>query len=215
MRSWLDDAGPWAWVAVVLGQAVALVTPVPRSALSVLVGAVVGFTAGLVLVVIGGVLGGLGGFVLSRCLGRDAMIRVAGDRLRRLDDALGERSVVAIVVARLMPILPFMLVSYAAGLSAMRIAPYTLGTAVGLLPGSVMYTAIGASMAASPPWTTAAPVTVAITVGLVLAVLGRRFLMRCTRTPMGDCSARWTQARQSDGDQPSDSRFRWQATGSR
>ena len=145
VRAWLDGAGPWAWLALALGQALALMTPMPRSALSVLVGAVAGFWAGLALVLVGGLLGGLGGFLVSRWLGREAVAR-SGSRLRRLDPALHERGFIAVLVARVMPMIAFMLVSYTAGLSEIRLIPYLLGTALGMVPGSVLYVAIGASM---------------------------------------------------------------------
>jgi uncharacterized membrane protein YdjX (TVP38/TMEM64 family) len=170
-RAWLYEVGPEAWLAVALGQAVALMTPVPRSALSVLVGAVAGFWAGLALVVVGGLLGGLGGFQLSRWLGREAAMRVAGDRLRRIDRLFTERGFLAVLMARVMPVVPFMLVSYAAGLSGVRLRPYALGTAVGLLPGSVTYVAIGSSTALIASWLTP-QLAALLAVTLALRLLG-------------------------------------------
>ena len=176
-RAWLYAAGPEAWLALVFGQAVALMTPVPRSALSVLVGAVAGIWAGLALVVVGGLLGGLGGFLLSRWLGREAAMRVAGDRLRRIDHLFTERGFLAVLIARVMPVVPFMLVSYAAGLSGVRLRPYALGTAIGLLPGSVTYVAIGSSTAQIASWLTphlVALFAVTLTLGLLGLGIGRR-----------------------------------------
>ncbi len=40
VRSWVDGAGGAAWAAMLLGLAVVLMAPVPRSAVSVLVGVV-------------------------------------------------------------------------------------------------------------------------------------------------------------------------------
>jgi uncharacterized membrane protein YdjX (TVP38/TMEM64 family) len=45
-RAWVDGAGGAAWTAMVLGLAVVLLAPVPRSALSVLLGMVAGFGRG-------------------------------------------------------------------------------------------------------------------------------------------------------------------------
>ena len=177
-RAWLYAAGPQAWLAVVFGQAVALMTPAPRSALSVLVGAVAGFWAGLALVVVGGLLGGLGGFFLSRWLGREAATRVAGKPLRRIDHLFTERGFPAVLIARVLPVLPFMLVSYAAGLSAVRLRPYALGTAIGLLPGSVTYVAIGSSTALVASWLTphlVALLAVTLPLGLLGVAIGHRW----------------------------------------
>ena len=189
MRAWINDTGPEAWIVVALGQAIALMGPTPRSALSVLIGALAGFWAGLALVVVGGLLGGLGGFVVSRQLGRGAVVRLAGTRLDRLEDRLVQRAFLAVVAARVMPVVPFMLVSYAAGLSSLRLLPYMLGTGVGLLPGSVLYVGLGASITLVTPWLTTAPIALLVG-GLLLlggllagAVWRRRIDRRTMRTP--------------------------------
>jgi len=146
VRSWLDEGGPARWLAAVLGVSLALQTPVSRSAISVLLGAVVGFPAGLAVALGGGLLGGLAGFALSRWLGREAVARLAGARLAALDRRVGERGFASVLAARIAPVAPFMVVSYAAGLSSVRLVPYLLGTAVGLVPWSVLYVGIGASV---------------------------------------------------------------------
>lgn len=146
VRGWLDRAGPGTWVLLVLALALALVTPAPRSALSVAVGVVAGFWAGLVVVVLAAVLGGLAGYAVSRWLGRAAVLRLAGDRLGRFERRLDRRSFLAVVVARVSPV-PFVVVSYGAGLSGIRLGPYMLATTVGVLPGSLLYVSIGTSVA--------------------------------------------------------------------
>ncbi|MGK5114254.1 MULTISPECIES: TVP38/TMEM64 family protein [unclassified Geodermatophilus] len=145
LRAWLHDAGPLGWGAVVLGVALALCTPVPRTALSLLLGAAAGFPAGLAVAVVGGWLGGMGGFAAGRHLGRDAVARLAGHRLARADRLFRDRGFLAVLTARVSPV-PFWVVSYAAGLSSVRWVPHALGTAVGVVPGAVLYVGIGASV---------------------------------------------------------------------
>jgi uncharacterized membrane protein YdjX (TVP38/TMEM64 family) len=145
LRGWLDDAGPLGWAAVVLGVAGALMTPVPRTALSLLLGAAAGFPAGLAVAVAAGWLGGMGGFTVGRHLGRDAVVRLAGPRLARADRLFRRRGFLAVLAARVSPV-PFWVVSYAAGLSSVRWLPHALGTAVGVVPGSVLHVGIGAAV---------------------------------------------------------------------
>ncbi|MBB3083640.1 TVP38/TMEM64 family protein [Geodermatophilus sabuli] len=145
LRAWLHEAGPGGWCAVVLAVALALCTPVPRTALSVLLGAAAGFPAGLAVAVAAGLLGGLAGFALSRRLGRDAVARLTGRWLARADRLLRDRGFLAVLTARVSPV-PFWVVSYAAGLSSVRWLPHALGTAVGVVPGSVLHVGIGASV---------------------------------------------------------------------
>ncbi len=153
VRSWLADTGPAGSVLLVLGVALALVGPVPRTALSLLLGAVLGFWGGLVVAVVGGVLGGLAAFGLSRALGREAVARIAGRRLDAVDRALAGRGFGAVLVARVSPI-PFTLTSCAAGLIGIRLMPYTAGTALGIVPGSVLQVGVGASAGWLSGWAT-------------------------------------------------------------
>ena len=147
VRTWLDATGPAAWFLMIVGLGLALATPLPRSVLSVLVGAVAGFPLGLAIVVVGSALGGLMGYAASRCLGRAAFVQVAGRRLGPMEELLRRQGFLAVATARVMPMVPFMAVSYAAGLTGVRLAPYTTGTVVGLVPGSIVYVAIGSSTA--------------------------------------------------------------------
>ena len=55
------------------------------------------------------------------------------------------RQGVAAVVARLTPVLPFTIVNYGAGVSAVPRRDFLVGTAVGIVPGTVGYAALGAS----------------------------------------------------------------------
>lgn len=167
VRAWLNATGPAAWLLMVVGLGLALATPLPRSVLSVLVGAVAGFPLGLGIVVIGSALGGVLGYGASRVLGRAALVQVAGVRLGPIEEFLRRRGFPAVVTARVMPMVPFMVVSYAAGLTGVRLAPYTAGTLVGLLPGSIVYVAIG-SATALVDWSTRSVTSAVVVVGAVI-----------------------------------------------
>ena len=179
VRTWLDATGSAAWLLMIVGLGFALATPLPRSVLSVLVGAVAGFPLGLAIVVVGSALGGLMGHAASRCLGRAAFVQVAGRRLGPMEDLLRRRGFLAVVTARVMPMVPFMVVSYAAGLTGVRLAPYAAGTVVGLLPGSIVYVAIGSSTALVD-WSTPSITSAFVVVGAVIFA-GGIVTLRCRR----------------------------------
>lgn len=145
VRAWLAGGGATAWTLLIGGLALVLLAPVPRSALSVLAGAVLGFGPGLAVAVAGGMLAGLLAFGLSRALGRPAVARLAGPRLRRADQLFTDRAFTSVLVGRLVPLLPFVVLSYGAGLSGVRLGPYAAATAVGLVPSTVVQVAAGAS----------------------------------------------------------------------
>ena len=145
VRAWVDGAGGAAWAGLVLGVALVLMAPVPRTAVSVLAGVVLGFGPGLLLALAGGLLAGLASFGLSRTLGRAAATRLGGRRLARIDELVTDRGFVAVLAGRLLPVVPFVVLSYGAGLTAIRWAPYALATALGLVPGTVVQVGMGAS----------------------------------------------------------------------
>jgi uncharacterized membrane protein YdjX (TVP38/TMEM64 family) len=191
VRAWMDGAGGVAWVAIVLGLALVLLAPVPRSATSVLLGAVAGFGPGLVVALTGGLLGALAAFAVSRMLGRGAAVRLSGARRARLDRLMVERGFAGVLIGRLLPVVPFVVLSYGAGLTAVRPATYALATAVGLVPGTVVQVGIGASVGAASSWAaplTLGPLTVVV---VVLAWLGSRAWRR-RRTGAGTQSERYS-----------------------
>ncbi len=169
VRSRLDDAGAPGLAVLTALVALLLLTPVPRTALSVLLGVVLGFWAGLAVALAGGLLGGLAAFGLSRTLGRDAVGRLAGRRLDGVDRLLTDRGFGAVLLLRLTPV-PFAVGSYAAGLTAVRFAPYAAGTALGILPGSAVQTAVGASVGPLPAWATS-PTGLAVEGAILLAIV--------------------------------------------
>jgi uncharacterized membrane protein YdjX (TVP38/TMEM64 family) len=147
VRTWVAGAGPAGWTAMVLGVALVLLAPVPRSAVSALVGLVAGFGPGLAVAFAGGLLAALAAFGLSRTLGRSAATRLAGPRFGRVDALMDRRGFVAVLAGRLLPMVPFVVLSYGAGLTSIGWTPYAAGTALGLVPSTVVQVGVGASAA--------------------------------------------------------------------
>jgi uncharacterized membrane protein YdjX (TVP38/TMEM64 family) len=184
VRNWVDGAGGVAWAAMVVGLALLLLAPVPRSALSVLLGVVAGFGPGLAVALAGGLLGGLAAFGLSRGLGRAAVTRLAGHRLSRVDRLMVGHGFWALLAGRLLPVVPFVVLSYGAGLTAVRLAPYAASTAIGLVPSTVVQVGIGASADVLATWATT--FTVVPAVAAVVLSAGLWALVRRRRRPDAD-----------------------------
>ncbi len=130
-----------------------------------------GFGPGLAVALAGGLFAALVAFGLSRTLGRSAAIRLAGPRLGRVDELMGRRGFVAVLAGRLLPMMPFVVLSYGAGLTAVRWAPYVAGTALGLMPSTVVQVGIGASASAVVDHATPLTVLPLLGAAVVLAAL--------------------------------------------
>ncbi len=176
VRAAVETAGPWAAVAFVAGYVVATLLLLPKNVLSAAAGLAFGLVGGVVLVWTGAVAGAAVAFWVGRALGRDGVRRLAGDRLDRLDDLVTRHGVLAVLVARLVPVVPFTAVNYGSGLTAVGFGPYLLATAVGILPGTVAYTALGAfgTEPGSWPFLVAVGALVVLTAGGLLVARRRR-----------------------------------------
>lgn len=168
---------PWAPVLFAAAYAAATLTAVPKGVLSAGAGLLFGFGLGSVVVWAAALVGAVAAFWLGRALGRDAVQRMARGRLQRVDDALGRHGAWAVLGLRLVPLVPFTALNYGSGLSAVRFGGYLLATAVGIVPGTLAYVALGAYGAdpASPAFVVAVTALVALTAaGAVVAHRRRR-----------------------------------------
>jgi len=130
----------WAPVVFVLLYAGATALALPGSILTIVGGAVFGFWYGALLNTIAANLGANAAFVVARALGRAGIERLAGRRLQGLDRATRDRGFAGLFVLRLIPLVPFNALNFGAGLTAIRWRDYVLATAIGILPGTLVYT---------------------------------------------------------------------------
>ncbi|SHJ58129.1 Uncharacterized membrane protein YdjX, TVP38/TMEM64 family, SNARE-associated domain [Hathewaya proteolytica DSM 3090] len=115
----------------------------PDSVLVIGGGMVYGLVWGTILTSIGSLLGGIIAFMLSRKLGRDFVKKITKKDLVMFkeDNKLGGFFV--ILMLRLIPLFPFKVVSYSAGLSNIKLKDFSIATVIGSLPGIIVYTNLG------------------------------------------------------------------------
>ncbi|WP_110004596.1 TVP38/TMEM64 family protein [Geodermatophilus normandii] len=191
VRRWVAGAGAPGLVLLALATGALLVGPVPRMALCVLLGVVLGFWTGLAVSLAGGMLGALAAFGLSRWLGRETVVRLAGPRLAAVDRAVAGRGFVAVLVGRLLPVVPFSALSHAAGLSAVPLGAYAAGTALGLVPGTVLQVGVGASVPELTAWAARAgsPLMLAVVTAVSVTAAAVVRLRRRGTGAVGACRA--------------------------
>lgn len=86
------------------------------------------------------------GFALGRWVGRDLVRRLAGRQLNRISRRLARSGIPTVAALRVLPIAPFALVNMVAGAMHLHYRDYILGTALGMLPGIVAMTVLGATV---------------------------------------------------------------------
>ena len=152
LRAYIADTGPLAPALFVVGYTLVTLLPLPKNAFAALAGAMFGLALGVIVVLVAALAGAATAFALSRTLGRDAIERITGDRVERVDALLSRRGVVAVLWVRLVPVLPFTAINYAAGLTSVRTKDYAIGTAIGIVPGTVSFVALGAYGTSPGSW---------------------------------------------------------------
>jgi uncharacterized membrane protein YdjX (TVP38/TMEM64 family) len=164
----VGSAGVLGPLVFVLVYAVLTVALVPGTLVTVVAGAAFGAVWGSVLAVVGASLGAIAAFAIARRAGRERVERRLGDRLTRVDGWITGRGFLTVLNLRLIPVVPFSLLNYAAGLSGVRPRDYVLATVIGIVPGTVAYVALGDSI--SDP--TSAGFLLSVAAVLVLTGIG-------------------------------------------
>lgn len=146
LRELVDRAGVAAPLVFLVVYVVLTVLLLPAWVASAASGLLFGVVFGTVLTVIGATVGAAISFTIGRRLGRSSVERLTGGRVAKLDRWMNRRGLVAVLYVRLIPLFPFSLVNFAAGLTSVKRRDYLLGTAVGIVPGSFAYAALGGNL---------------------------------------------------------------------
>jgi uncharacterized membrane protein YdjX (TVP38/TMEM64 family) len=150
-QAWVRAAGALGYVAYVLAYVVCCIFIIPAIALTLGAGAIFGFAVGSAIVIVGATLGATAAFVLARTVLRARVERMTANnaKFRALDRAITTEGTKILWLVRLSGFPPFTWVNYAFGLTGVRLAPYVLITAVGIIPGTLAFTWAGAAGAAA------------------------------------------------------------------
>ena len=143
LRDWATSVGPWFPVAFFLAHVVATVFPFPRTAFTLAAGLLFGPVLGVSLAVAASTVSAVLALLLVRSAGWHLGRLVKHSGVDSLNTRLKERGWPTVLSVRLIPVVPFSVINYAAGSSAVRVVPYTLATLVGLLPGTAAVVILG------------------------------------------------------------------------
>lgn len=128
---------------------------------------------GLVFTVVGRMLSATITFSLSRYLLRDYVKSRVRGKYAGFEARLEKGGIFYIAILRMVPMLPFDVVGYAAGVSSIRFKKYLFGTLMGDLPGVFAYTLLGSSL--SEPGSSR--FYLSIIIALIVAVLSWLFMI--------------------------------------
>ncbi len=105
-----------------------------------------GAWGGAALTVLGATFGASMLFLAARYALAETLAQKAGPRLELLRRGLESGGFWYLLSLRLLPVVPFWLANLAPALVGMRFGPYFLATLLGIIPGTVVFCGIGASL---------------------------------------------------------------------
>ncbi|MGV7223310.1 MAG: TVP38/TMEM64 family protein [Nitrospinales bacterium] len=142
IRSW-GVAAPLMSVLLMITQAI--VAPIPAFVVTAANGMVFGSFWGALISWIGALMGALTSFYIARLFGNVALRKIVRNQktVEFIKHAGEKRGFYVILISRLLPFISFDIISYMAGLSGIRLWTFVSGTALGMLPATLIYTYIG------------------------------------------------------------------------
>lgn len=141
---WLNGLGALGAVAFIVIYVLSTIVFFPGTVLTLGAGVVFGVGLGSLYVFVGATLGATAAFLVGRYLARGWVSRkIEGNpKFRAIDAAVGEEGFKIVLLTRLSPVFPFVLLNYAYGVTGVSLKDYVLAS-IGMIPGTIMYVYIG------------------------------------------------------------------------
>lgn len=141
VRDYIKSFGPWAVVISFLMMVVqSVAAPIPAFFITLANAVIWGWVKGAILSWTSAMAGAALCFWIARFYGREAAeifaTKMALDDVEKFFEKYGSKT---ILVARLLPFVPFDPISYAAGLTPMGFWQFFIATGIGQLPATIVY----------------------------------------------------------------------------
>lgn len=145
---WLHDLGIWGYPLAIGLMAAVAILPIPAEIPAAMNGMLFGTVAGTAITWTGAMIGALVSFELSQRFGRPLAERVLPSAaLNRVDGVVQAASWPALLIARLIPVVAFTALNWGAGLTTIDRRTFVWTTAVGILPGTLLFVSTGQGLA--------------------------------------------------------------------
>lgn len=170
VRSW----GIWGVAAIIGLMIVHSFIPFPAEFVALAAGMVYGPVLGTLYIWIGAMLGAWVAFGIARKLGRPFVGHwLKPAQMARIDGWTTRQGAGALLAGRLIPVIAFNLINYAAGLTNMSWLTFTWATGLGILPPTALMVILGDRMKDLRPWHWIALVAAAGAMWLVVRMIQR------------------------------------------
>jgi uncharacterized membrane protein YdjX (TVP38/TMEM64 family) len=148
LQAWLSSTGVWAPFIYILVYTIGTLFLLPSTPLNLSGGALFGVVWGTVWTTVGAIIAAIISFWFSRTIGHDYVQRKFSQRWIKIDQEIKAGGIYYVIAVRLLPLLPYGLVNFGAGLTSIRFRDYLWGTIIGTTPGLVPFVMMGNGLTA-------------------------------------------------------------------
>lgn len=133
--------------SIILMAMQSLVPFVPGLVITVTNAWVFGWQYGALYSWIGALIGAVLDFGIARWYGRPLIERIIALRhLQAVDEHLQKHGILAVLMTRIIPVIPFKIISYGAGLTVIPVRQFVIATGIGQTPGIILYSILGQNL---------------------------------------------------------------------
>ncbi len=151
-KALVADLGPWAPLLAIGAMIIVSFLPLPAETVAVANGMVFGRWEGFVLTWLGAMIAAMIAFCIARWLGAPIIKRILPRAtLEKFEILVEKRGAPFLLLARMIPFVPYTIVNYGSGLSPVRLRTYVWTSAIGMAPPIFAFVSVGALMV-DQPW---------------------------------------------------------------
>jgi uncharacterized membrane protein YdjX (TVP38/TMEM64 family) len=143
---WVQSLGTLGVIIFIIAYAVATVLFLPGWIFTVSAGLIYGVFLGTVIALTGALIGASMAFLIARYFLRRNIEEITqkNPRFAAIDEAIGKNGWKIVGLLRLSPLIPFNLSNYFYGITSISFRAYVLVSAIGMIPGTLLYAYLGA-----------------------------------------------------------------------
>jgi len=146
LEAWLTTMGIFAPIIYILLYTCGTLLILPSTPLNITGGAIFGIWWGTLWTTIAALVAAIAAFAFTRTVGKELVSQKLGDRWAVADIEIRQGGLFYLFAIRLLPIIPYGIVNFVAGLTSIKFKDYLLGTLLGTLPGVLPFVMMGAGI---------------------------------------------------------------------
>jgi uncharacterized membrane protein YdjX (TVP38/TMEM64 family) len=146
LQAWLENMGGFAPVIYILLYTLGTLLILPSTPLNLTGGAFFGVWWGTLWTTIAALVAAIAAFAFTRTIGRELVSQKLAGRWNAVDAEIRQGGLFYLFAIRLLPIIPYGIVNFVAGLTSIKFKDYLMGTLLGTLPGVLPFVMMGAGI---------------------------------------------------------------------